>query len=113
MNKIKILLLFAVCGFAWNCEQEAKNTNVKEEVLPPSNLPTPIDDQDLGEVAPGLEVGAIKEACQLVTERWLRKNIPGFQVGEDIEIKRLSRTSPDGNASACQCTVGGEKIAFV
>jgi len=78
-----------------------------------ANLPAPLQDQDLGEVKQGLEVGAIKEACQLVSEEWLRQNIPGFQVGEDIEIKRLSRTSPDGNASACQCTVGGEKLAFV
>lgn len=114
MNKIKILSLLFICALAWNCEPESKGTASVEEVIP-TNLPAPTEDQDLGEVKQGLEVGAIKEACQLVTEEWLKQNIPGFQIGDgsETEIKRLSRTSPDGNASACQCTVGGEKLAFV
>lgn len=114
MNKIKILTLLLIGALAWNCEPESKVTGTDNEV-PVGNLPNPIDDKDLGEVKQGLEVGSIKEACQLVTEEWLKQNIPGFQIGSnaETEIKRLSRTSPDGNASACQCTVAGEKVAFV
>ncbi|MEN0046559.1 MAG: hypothetical protein AAF806_05850 [Bacteroidota bacterium] len=115
MNKVKILVLLFICSLVWNCEPESKGTTTTDEAVIPTNLPAPIEDQDLGEVKQGLEVGAIKEACQLVTEEWLKRYIPGFQIQirEESEIKRLSRTSPDGNASACQCTAGGEKIAFV
>ncbi|MEM8527247.1 MAG: hypothetical protein AAGG68_21580 [Bacteroidota bacterium] len=115
MNKIKTLLFaISIAGFAWSCEQETKSVEVSDNTTEStSNLPAPTEDKDLGQVKQGLAVGAIKEACQLVSEDWLRAKIPGFQVAEDVDIKRLSRTSPDGNASACQCTVGGEKRAFV
>lgn len=64
------------------------------------------------ELRQAVVVGQIEEACQLISENWVRQNISGFGEGE---IKMISRTSPDGNASACQCTQSDDvkQTAFV
>lgn len=114
------LLLFLFSSvFFWQCESDdptdtnenitATNvSNAKLDTLPQA-LP---DKKGETELRQDVVIGQIEEACQLITEDWVRQNIPGFGTGE---INLISRTSPDGNASACQCTQADatKQVAFV
>jgi len=107
MSKNGTLLLLLVSILLWNCKDEKAVQVVEEtpavETVNNEELP---DATDGGRVDSSLvkqaEFGAIKQACQLISREWVKKNIPGFQNG-DINLQ--NRTSPDGNASACQCSL--------
>lgn len=99
----------------WQCKEDKPINATEPTPTPPTeaSLPAPKEEKmGLDELQANAAIGQIKEACQLISEAWVVKNIPGF---EDGDVKLVSRTSPDGNASACQCTKtgGADKVAFV
>jgi hypothetical protein len=113
-NIFPLLVLSCLVFLLLQCEENASNTidnNAVATSTPLDSLPTAIpDDENVNRDR--VKVGQLKEACQLVSEDWIRQNIPGF---EPDEIRMISRTSPDGIASACQCTQSTEtsEKAFV
>lgn len=105
-----IYLISLLCIAVWSCKSEkAKETTVSTEdsttlsapLIQPEDNPHPDRDGSVGE---------IKEACQLISEKWLQKNIPGFGSGV---IKMISRSTPDNHSSACECRVENQRVAFV
>lgn len=119
MRIIRTFFFLAISATLWNCQPETSTTNKEETpnvvaaVPEVGALPAPTSDKEgADDLQKSVAVGEIKEACQLISEAWVSKNIPGFQSGT---MKLISRTSPDGNASACQCieTSEGSKTVFV
>ncbi|MEM9884815.1 MAG: hypothetical protein AAF849_02915 [Bacteroidota bacterium] len=114
MSKIRTILLLALLPFLWNCKKDTNNSadtqvgtsTTVQNIAPPTELSAPTGDklgeEDLQALA---ATGQIKEACQLVSADWIKANFPQFR---DLELRLLSRTSPDGNASACQCVHSDE-----
>lgn len=109
---LPILLLLSLALLA-ACKNDSKSNvstaQVTTDVVDTLPAPTVELDTALGSRS-SYALGPIQEACQLATDDWLRRNLPGFQTGV---IKRDSRPSPDGHASSCVFRLEGQKKAFV
>lgn len=104
-----VFVLFLIWGCQDNSTNDSTQTTAKAEMN--EGLSEPIIEVEEAAVPDrDVTVGQIKEACQLISEEWLKKNIPGFNRGE---IAMVSRTSPDAHASGCECRPKSTEEAFV
>ncbi|MEM0994302.1 MAG: hypothetical protein AAF806_21195 [Bacteroidota bacterium] len=118
MSTSRTILFLALTLLLWNCQEDSNNNGLSQQdevgtdvattpdAATSNTLSAPTPDKD-GETAlqASAATGQIKEACQLISEEWVRNSFPKFRDGD---IKLISRTSPDGNASACQCMYSSE-----
>ncbi len=103
-----LIMLFVMLS----CQNEgttANNSTKKAEISKELSEPI-IEVEEPTTKDRDVTVGQIKEACQLISKDWLKKNIPGFNRGE---IAMVSRTSPDAHASGCECRPKSAEEAFV
>lgn len=104
---IGLFCALVLLGSCKNEENKAVNNSAKVE----EGLPAPIGNIEENPNADrDVTIGMIQEACQLISQDWLRKNIPGFNKGE---LKLISRTAPDAHASGCECRPDGSQETFV
>lgn len=92
-----------------SCQSEKKQDAAIAEASTELSVPL-VQPEENANPDRDLSVGEIKEACQLISEKWLQQHIPGFDQGKIILV---SRATPDNHASACECRVENKKYAFV